>query len=346
MLRTTLCLTAALLIPTGARAQEEHAVPTPEHTLHFAGGDGPGAGHSIVLVSGDEEYRSEEALPQLARILAERHGFECTVLFAIDPETGEINPDNQRNIPGLEALDDADLMIIATRFRNLPDEQMAHIDAFVRAGRPVIGLRTATHAFALGEDSAYASYSWNSPSGGFGREILGETWVAHHGHHGHESTRGLVADGAEKHPIARGLADTPPWGPTDVYAVRLPLPEGCTPIILGQSLGGMTPDAEPVEGPKNNPMMPVAWTRTFPAGTGKPERVFTTTMGAATDLSAAGTRTMLVNAVYWALGMESSIPAGGADARLVGDYEPTPFGFGGFKRGVRPRDLAAEAGGE
>ena len=77
-----------------------------------------------MLVSGDEEYRSEEALSQLAKILATHHGFDCTVLYAIDPKTGEINPNEQTNIPGLEALRDADLMVIATRFRNLPDEQM------------------------------------------------------------------------------------------------------------------------------------------------------------------------------------------------------------------------------
>ncbi len=111
-----------------------------------AGAAGPGAGKTIVLVSGDEEYRSEEALPQLARILSFRHGFTAHVLFAIDRATGVINPDDRTNIPGLEKLADADLLIIATRFRDLPDEQMARIDAYLKSGRPVVGLRTATHA--------------------------------------------------------------------------------------------------------------------------------------------------------------------------------------------------------
>src|SRR3954462_4446798 len=86
---------------------------------NYEGGDGPGKGKYIVLVSGDEEYRSEEALPQLGKILAKRHGFRCTVLFAIDPADGTINP-NVSNIPGLEALDSADLTVIFTRFRDLP----------------------------------------------------------------------------------------------------------------------------------------------------------------------------------------------------------------------------------
>jgi len=308
----------------------------------------------IVLISGDEEYRSEEALPQLGKILGRRHGFACTVLFAIDEPTGEINPDNRANIPGLEALAHADLMIIATRFRDLPDEQMAMIDAYVQSGRPIIGLRTATHAFNLGEGSSYRHYSWNFSSedhpeweGGFGRRILGETWIAHHGAHGSQSTLGKIHQRAEDHPIARGLVDgesSAPmiWGPTDVYAVRLPLVEGATPIVKGFVIDGMTPDSFPVMGEKNNPVVPVAWTREMDAGHGSTRRVFTTTMGAATDLEAAGTRTLLVNAVYWALGLEDEIPEAGCESGLVGAYTPTDFGFGGALKGTFPRDYAAD----
>ncbi len=72
------------------------------------GFDGPGKGIHVVLVSGDEEYRSEEAFPQLGKILALHHGFKCTVLFNMDPDSGTIDPDNTRNIPGLEALRSAD----------------------------------------------------------------------------------------------------------------------------------------------------------------------------------------------------------------------------------------------
>lgn len=309
----------------------------------YAGAALPGAGHKIVLISGDEEYRSEEALPQLGKILAVRHGFDCRVVFSINPETGEIDPNNRGNIPGLEALADADLMIIATRFRDLPDAQMRHIDDYIRSGRPVIGLRTATHGFNMQPSSSYAHYTWNSETGGFGREILGETWVAHHGHHGQESTRGIVAPGMEDHPIVRGIEPKTIWGPTDVYRVRLPLPEGCEPIVLGAVLAGMSPTDEPVENEKNDPLMPIGWTRTFEESD-KPSRVFATTMGAATDLEAEGTRRMLVNAVYWTLGLESKIPESGTDVRLVGPFDPTPFGFEGFVKGVRPGDHAIQPG--
>jgi hypothetical protein len=165
----------------------------------YEGGEGPGKGKHIVLVSGDDEYRSEEALPQLGRILAKHHGFKCTVLFPIDPADGTIKPDYQRNIPGLEALASADLVVLGLRFRNLPDEQMQHFAKYFESGKPIVALRTSTHAFNLPAESKYAKYTWTSKvpgwEGGFGKTVLGETWVAHHGNHGKESTRGLIAPG-------------------------------------------------------------------------------------------------------------------------------------------------------
>jgi hypothetical protein len=310
-----------------------------EQWVEYAGGNGPGAGRHIVLVSGDEEYRSEEALPQLGKILAARHGFRCTVLFAIDPATGEIYPDVNNNIPGLEALDDADLMIIATRFRNLPDGQMQHIVSYVESGRPIIGMRTATHAFNIPAEGTYARYGWQSTEwdGGFGRQVLGETWISHHGKHKEQSTRGVPAPGMEGHPLVRGCDDI--WGPTDVYGVRLPLPGDSQPLVLGQVLTGMQPGDGPIDGDQNNPLMPVAWIKTYESPGGESARVFTTTMGAATDLESAGVRRLVVNAAYWCLGMEMQIPAA-ANVELVGEYRPTPYGFGSFVRGRRPSDHA------
>ena len=310
-----------------------------EAWVKYDGFDGAGKGKRVVLISGDEEYRSEQALPQLGKILAKHHGFTCTVLFAIDPDSGEIDPNNQSNIPGLEALASADLMIIATRFRDLPDAQMKHIDAYVRAGKPILGMRTATHAFKIKDGRTYAKYSCRSKTwdGGFGRQILGETWVAHHGAHGKESTRGVIAPGAKDHPIARGCDDI--WGPTDVYKVTLPLGGDSKPIVLGQVLSGMKPTDKPVAGAKNAPMMPVAWTRTYKGEAGNAARVFTTTMGAATDLPSEGVRRMLVNAAYWCVGLEDKIPAA-ATVDLVGEYKPLPFGFKKFQKGVKPVEHA------
>ena len=339
MIRPSAILFLLLVLAGPGRAADPWVV--------IEGGEGPGKGKQVVLVSGDEEYRSEEALTQLAKILAGHHGFTCTVLYAIDPQTGEISPNEQKNIPGLESLRKADLLVIATRFRNLPDEQMKEIDDYLRAGKPVVGMRTATHGFNIPKDRAYAHYG-NGYAGekkewadGFGRAVLGEKWISHHGHHGQESTRGLVVPEAKDHPILRGIKDGDIWGPTDVYGVRLPLPGDSQPLVLGQVLEGMTADAPVVTGAdakKNEPMMPVAWVKTYSVEGGPKGRVFTTTMGSSTDLASAGVRRLLVNACYWATGLEETIPPA-ANVEIVGTFAPLPFGFNGAKKGVRPADL-------
>jgi hypothetical protein len=311
--------------------------------LTLEGSKGPGQGKHVVLISGDEEYRSEEALPQLAKILAKHHGFRCTVVFAVDPKTGTINPNVRNNIPGLEALQSADLMVIFTRFRDLPDEQMKYIADYVDSGRPIIGLRTATHAFSIPRNKTYARYSYNSRDwpGGFGREVLGETWVNHHGKHGKESTRGIIAKGQENNPGLRGIKDGDIWGPTDVYAVHLPLPGDCKPLVLGQVLENMKPTDKPVAGKKNDPMMSIAWIKTYKSGSGKTGRVFTSTIGASQDLESEGLRRLLVNACYWAIGLEGKIPAK-AQVDIVGTFKPRPFGNNGFVKDQKPSDLLSD----
>jgi hypothetical protein len=306
----------------------------------YDGSEGPGHGKHVVLVSGDEEYRSEETLPQLGKILARHHGFKCTVLFAVDPKDGTINP-NVSNIPGLEALEKADLLVIFTRFRDLPDDQMEHVVKYIESGRPIIGLRTATHAFNIGRGKKYAKYSYNSSDKGFpqgfGRQVLGETWISHHGQHGRQSTRGILTEQRKQHPILRGIADGDIWGPTDVYGVRLPLPGDSQSLVLGQVLTGMKPDDKPVEGKQNDPMMPIAWTKSYKSASGKTARVFCTTMGASQDFASEGLRRLLVNASYWCLGMDEKI-AEKSKVDLVGEYKPTAFGFNGFTKGVKPED--------
>jgi type 1 glutamine amidotransferase len=304
---------------------------------------GPGKGKHIVLISGDQEYRSEETIPQLAKILAERQGFKCTVLFTVDQD-GTINP-NVNNIPGLAALESADLMVIFTRFLNLPDEQMQHIVDYLASGKPVIGLRTSTHAFNIPKGRKFARYSFNSDDReykqGFGKQVLGETWVAHHGAHGKEGTRGRITPAGAKHPILKGIKDGEIFGTTDVYTVNLPLPGDSTPLVLGEVTASLKPDSPAVPGKKNDPMMPVAWTKTYTGESGKVGRVFTTTMGASQDFEFEATRRMIVNACFWAVGLEEKIPDQ-TDVTVVGQFKATPFRFkkpDEWKPGVKPADL-------
>jgi len=231
-------------------------------------------------------------------------------------------------------------MILFTRFRNLPDIQMKHIVDYVESGRPVVALRTATHAFDLKTSRTYQRYSWNSKErdGGFGRQVLGETWIDHHGRHGVQSTRGIVVKGQEGHPILRGIQNGAIWVPTDVYKVRFPLMDGVQPLLLGEVLEGMNPSDAPVAGKQNDPMMPVAWIKTYAGLQGKPARIFTTTMGSAQDLLNESFRRLLVNACYWAIRMEGRIVEQ-SSVELVGAYEPLAFKFGGAAQGVKPSDL-------
>ncbi len=300
--------------------------------------NGAAKGKSIVLISGDDEYRSEQTMPQLAKILSSHHGFRCTVLFAIDKHDGTIRPDEPDNIPGLEALDTADLLIILTRFRNLPDSQMRHIANYVDSGRPIIGMRTATHAFQLDSSSSFANYSWNSPDGGFGRRVLGETWISHHSQHGKQSTKGLLNSDEVGYPILEGIRDGEIWSKTDVYEARLPLPGDSKTLVFGEVLSGMLPTDAPVAGAVNHPMMPIAWVKTYKAANGKSARVFTTTLGTSEDLLVEADRRLLVNACYWALGMEKQIKPN-MNVSLVGNYHPTPFGFGMFIKNMVPSDF-------
>lgn len=297
---------------------------------------GSGRGKHIVLVAGDQEYRSEESIPALARILARRHGFRCTVLFPINPRTGDVDPSITDNIPGLEQLRRADLMVLFTRWLALPDAQMKEIIDYTNSGRPIVALRTATHAFNFEKhpDSAYAKYSYHDKAfpGGYGRQVLGATWIRHYGAHQKESTKGIVAPAMENHPILRGVKNI--WGESDVYAVTT-LSGDSRPLVLGQVLAGMQPDSPPDPDKK---LTPIAWVKTYTGDTGKTDQIFTTTMGHPMDFPNAGFRRMLVNACYWAVGLADKISAS-SNVSLVGPYHPNPIGVGKFKRGLTPADL-------
>ncbi len=312
-------------------------------------------GKHIVLISGDEEYRSEEALPQLAKILSTHHGFDCTVLFAQDPDSlGVINPNYSFNIPGMEHLEQADLAILFTRFRALPNEQMQHFENYLLNGKPLITIRTATHAFNFKDTThAFKHYGWNYKGDktdwhlGFGKKILGETWYTHHGRHKHQSTRGIIAEESKNHPILNGIPDGSIWGPTDVYGIRMPMDGDAQPIILGQTIDrtgefdesdilyGMREsdteiatvtqqgkNAEPYN--PNEPMPPIVWTKSYQLEQGKKGQSLTSTIGASTDMLDEEVRRLFVNGVYYLLDLD--IPSK-ATVDIVGTYEPSAFAF-------------------
>ena len=305
----------------------------------------------IVLVSGDEEYRSEEALPMLGKILATHHGFDCKVLFAQDPaHLGIVDPNYQKNIVGLETLEDTDLMILFTRFRDLPNKQMQYFENYLQKGKPIIAIRTATHAFNV-KDSLSNYQHWGNYykgektdwHGGFGKKILGANWHTHHGHHKQQSTRGQFAEGAKENPILKNIEVEKIWGATDVYGHPLPMPDGTEILIIGQTIDrtepfnetdlffGMRPtdnklatiNTQSKQNP-NDPMMPIVWTKAYQIKNGKQGMSFTSTIGASSDLVNEELRKLFVNATYHLLDLP--VPEN-MEVSFVGKYEPTQFSF-------------------
>ncbi|PAZ07448.1 MAG: hypothetical protein CAK86_01365 [Opitutia bacterium AMD-G1] len=310
--------------------------------LEFPAGKGPGAGKHVVLLAGDEEYRSEEALPMLARILSERQGFKCTVLFSHDD--GVINPNNGGSLGKPEALDSADALVLGLRFRKWNEAALAKFDAAIKRGVPIVATRTSTHAFSgIPKESAFVAYNWNN-KGGFGKNVLGETWVSHWGNHKGEATRTAVEPGAEKLAILNGVGVI--FGDTDVYEAYPPADAQI--LLRGLVLKGMNPQdplserakkraTDKLEQGINSPAMAVAWTREVPNAGGTKNRVFTTTMASASDLADESLRRLVVNGVFWGLGLE--VPAK-ADVTPVVEWKPSKYSFNMFHRGLKAEDFA------
>ncbi|MHC4878425.1 MAG: hypothetical protein ACYTGL_18415 [Planctomycetota bacterium] len=295
--------------------------------LSLKGHDGIGKGQHILFVTGEEFYRSEEGMSMFARLLSQRFGYDCTVLYAIDKSTGTINPNITDNIPGLHLLADADLVVIFARFRELPDSEMKHIVEHVNAGKPVLGIRNATHAFRYVKNKAskYASWDWHSTTwpGGFGQQILGDTWVRHYGKFQKEATLAYTTPEHRQHPVMQGVGDTI-FVRTDVNSV-LRLKPADQVLLRGQVLSGPDPDDPPVQDDRKDTRMPLAWFKTYTSQSGKTGRSFCTTAGASVDWLSEDLRRLMVNAMLSLTGHEADIPAR-TNVDFVGKYQPSPFG--------------------
>ncbi len=337
-------ISALTLLSTLAGAMA-HPVPESPKWLTYPGEDGPGKGKHIVLIAADQEYRSEQAMPMMAKVLSKHHGFDCTVLFGVN-DKGEVDPTmpvypekgkeaefKTHNIPGLEHLSSADLVIFFPRLLTLPMEQQELIVAYLDSGKPVIALRTANHGFR-----GNLPYKIDGKNINFGNDILGGSFMGHHGRWHADSTRGTVVEAMKDHPIVRGVSDI--WGPSDVYRTYkegTSLPDGCTALVWGQPLMGRQPEDAP--NTKKEPL-PVVWIKDWKTSTGKTARVFHSTMGSARDLQSTGLRRLVINAAYWGMGLEEKITAD-RSVEIVGPYVPLASGFNYEQLGVFPKLPAA-----
>jgi type 1 glutamine amidotransferase len=246
----------------------------------------------VVFVTGDDEYRSEITMPMIAAILEKHHGFRTSVAYA------RPRPQTKDNIEGLDALRSADLLVMFTRFRALPEDQLQQVLRYVESGKPIVGLRTSTHAFL------YPNGHPRQPlNDGFGRDVFGQHWLTHHGS---QSSTDVAAHAANRaHPVLRGVG--PFRARSWLYHVA-PLHGEAMVLLDGTAVGSNKTDrtAYPLT-------QPVAWTRTY-----KGTRVLFTTLGHPQDFAQASMRRLVVNGIYWALGRE--VPGDGAKADPVAPY--------------------------
>lgn len=321
--------------PAAPPAGQSHPVPDSPLWLTYPGAEGPGSGKHIVFIAADQEYRSEQSLPMLARTLSAHHGFDCTVLFSVNAEelvdpTMKVYGDEgtiMHNVPGLEHLATADLVVLLSRLITLPEEQKQHIYSYLDSGKPLIGLRTANHGFIN------FGYKLAGKNVRFGDDVLGGSFRGHHGRWHQDSTRGVIVPENAGHPILSGVTDV--WGPSDVYRTfeeGKGLPPGCTALLMGQPLMGREHDDDVNE---ELIPLPVAWTKTWTGNGGKSARIFHSTMGSARDFQSAGLRRLVFNAAYWCLEMEELIEAD-SSVEILGDYQPLVSGFNYEKLGVVP----------
>lgn len=332
-MRTYFSLITTLLLLTGFTI---HAAP-----LVYEGTEGVGKGKHIVFIANDHEYRSEETCPFLAQLIAKRHGFKCTVLFGIDEE-GHIKPGAEQ-LPHLEVLKEADIVVFFTRFMNLPKEQVEHLVAYLERGGPIIGLRTSTHAFK-GQGSGWEKLNYNYEGedyeGGIGKQVFGNTWHKETGqsHYGKNHTQGgtyTPVASAKDHPIMTGVPSFHGYN----GAYKSQPPSDATPLIEVQVLNTFHPS----EDKSSQPIVNAGWTRDYyraPSGEKKEARVMYSSIGPSEDFLDPKARRFMLNSILWGLGLEEKItPELNVD--LVSPFQPSAYCTGSFYRvGVKPSELA------
>lgn len=287
----------------------------------------------IVFVTGDEEYRSEESMPMLASIAKRELNAKVTVCYALD-STGIIDPNRLDHISNLDALEKADLMVIFTRYRQLPKEERDYISNYVESGKPIVGFRTSTHAFKY--DDPTLEY-WNNE---WPTKVFGQQWITHHGHFddGKFPVTNISAIDSNS-VILNGFK------PFEAYSWLYHVDGGdwslygdSNPILQGYS----TKSQHEIDGnldkfPLTNP---VAWTKSYTGNSGKASRVFFTTLGHPYDFKLPEVRKIAMNGIFWALGMEEKIPEDGVNVNLASPYEPNNSGFGQkYKLNQKPQPI-------
>lgn len=226
---------------------------------------------NIVMIIGDDEYKTEVTLPAFAKKQLEPRGFHVTFVHADEKE--------RNDFPGLiDALKSADVVLVSARRRTPPTAQLDALRAHLAAGKPLVGIRTASHAFSLRNNMPPADgfAAWNE----FDSEVLGGHYTGHHG--AEPQTKVSLAPGADKHPILRLVDVNSLVGNGSLYLTR-PLAGTTSPILLGEIA--------------DKPIETVAWTNSFGPNHA---RVFYTSFGHVADFENPAFQKLLLNGICWA----------------------------------------------
>ncbi len=227
----------------------------------------------IVFMIGEDEYHTWETLPEFAKSELEPHGYRITMI--------QQDQADKNNFPGLaDALQSADLLFVSVRRRTPPVNQLNAVRTYLAAGKPLVGIRTACHAFALRPTDPPASPDhgvWQA----FDPEVLGGHYTNHHPEG--PRTAVTIAPGAGDNEILKGITVSQLFGAGSLYKVS-PLEPDTTPLLIG---------AIP-----NQPPEPIAWTHRFGP---KHARVFFTSLGHPDDFKNSEFRRLLVNGIAWAV---------------------------------------------
>ncbi len=273
-IRTLLAITAATVLchPVTAADKRPHA----------------------AFVIGTLHYSPELTMPVFAKEL-ERFGFRTTLI------QGEGNPEKKKEnvLPNLGELENADVAIFFSRFMQLPDAEWRHIEAYLKSGKPVLGLRTANHSFKYGKD--HPRYDWNVD---FGRRALGTPYIVHQA--GTTDVK-VVAENAA-HPIMTHVTKHQWVSPGTLYLARLET--GCLPLVVGTGKGKARflkrqfgeMQVKEIE------TAPVAWAWKNEWG----GKSFYTSFGHPGDFAEESFNRMLLNAICWSV--DHPLPA--KDAKI------------------------------
>lgn len=234
---------------------------------------------TLAMLIGEDEYQTEQTLPRFALESLGRD-FRTLFVFASDAD--------KNTFPGIAAIRDADLLLVSVRRRLLPAAQLAEVRRFVADGKPIVGIRTASHAFSLKEGEIPAGReAWPE----FDAEVLGGHYTGHHGNHPPDGPKSFVevAMDAAQHPILHGLNSSEQIVPSWLYKTS-PLATGAQVLLTGR-----------VEGVRQTE--PVAWT--YIPATGN--RVFYTSLGHPDEFATEDFRRLLTNGIHWAAGTAPEI---------------------------------------